>query len=126
MQVAHIHQLPGPDKAMEAVEQLDSESKYLLIGLALVQLARDNGASDWYIYTNLRNPEPEDCTRILATLKKYGIATDLSFEDLRDSPHLACVCSGNYPQILSRFREAQKRLKTKTRSKGAAASGHHK
>ena len=126
MQVEHIHQLPGPDKAMEVVEKLDSESKYLLIGLALVLLVRDNGVPDWYIYTNLRNPKPADSKRILATLKKYGIVTDLSFEDLRDSPHLAYVCSGNYPQILSRFREAQKRLETKTKSKGAAASGRHK
>ena len=43
--------MPGP---VEAVEKLDSESKYLLIGLALVLLVRDNGALDWYIYTNLR------------------------------------------------------------------------
>jgi len=111
---------------MEAVEKLDSESKYLLIGLALVLLVNDNGNPDWYIYTNLRNPKPEDCTRILATLKKYGTPTDLSFEDLRDSPHLDCVCSGNYPQILSKLSKAQKRLKTKKRSKGSAASGHQK
>jgi hypothetical protein len=104
METANVYYANGLRKALDALRQLDSESKDLLIGLALVLLVRDNGDDDWYVYANLENPKPADTARVTSVLAQCGTKTDYSLNQVLHHAHLGFSGSGSLDQISTALR----------------------
>jgi hypothetical protein len=82
------------------VQELDKESKDLVIGLGLIAIARSGPSEDWYVFANLKSGDDADRKRIASALSQCGTVSNYSFDQVFNHADRFFCASGFYENIM--------------------------